>query len=327
MNPGGRLTIDLRGDGVRIASSRRTDLARLMVGREARETVEVLPRLFALCGEAHRAAASLALFGQVSNGQMRLVAAESAREHLLRIVMGWRVDGEDPLPTAPVMALLETARRGGDAAAALENYLSVHVLGHVPGAFLSQQGIDGWLDEASTGPARFLRDVVARGRGGLGAVEPTFLPEFAPDKVVGRLDDPGFVACPEWNGPRETGPLARHHAQPLVARVMREHGAGLLARLVARLVELADLPEAMRAARELAMAPGLGVVETARGRLIHAARVEGTKVAQYRILAPTEWNFHPDGIAARALSGLAPDEAGLVVEAIDPCVEYELRAA
>ncbi|WP_428547387.1 nickel-dependent hydrogenase large subunit [Profundibacter sp.] len=323
----GRLTIELRDARARIVSSRRTDLARLMVGRDAREAAELLPRLFSLCGEAHRAAAALALFGWASAAQMRLVTAESAREHLLRIALGWCASGEVPLPAAPVMALVEAARRGGDAAAALEDYLSAHVLGCAPDDFLSQREFHGWLGEADTRPARFLRAVLARGRAGLGMVEPAFLPALAPGRIAERLDDPAFLARPEWNGPRETGPLARQFNQPLVAGVIGKHGAGLLARMVARLVELAGLPEAIRVARPRQAASGFGTVETARGRLIHAARVEGGKVAAYAIVAPTEWNFHPEGMAARALAGLAPDEAGLVIKAIDPCVDYELRVA
>jgi hypothetical protein len=48
------------------------------------------------------------------------------------------------------------------------------------------------------------------------------------------------------------------------------------------------------------------------------------------VLAPTEWNFHPEGAAAQALAGLpsdAPDLAPrvrLLMAALDPCVPFEL---
>ncbi len=323
----GRLIIELGAGRARIVSGRRSDLARLMIGREADEAMALLPRLFALCGEAHRAAASLALFGRASAAQMRLVAAESAREHLLRIVLGWRVGDEAPLPAGAIMALVETARRGEDAAAALAEYLRQHVLGCAPEAFLAAEGLADWLEASDTFPARFLRLVLAGGRAGLGAVSPAFLPELTRTELLARLDVPGFAARPEWDGARETGPLARRHDHPLVAGVVAEHGAGLLARLVARLVELAGLVEAIGSACDVQAAPGLGALETARGRLIHAARTEKGRVAAYTILAPTEWNFHPEGVAARALAGLAEEEAALLIEAVDPCVEYELRVA
>ncbi|HHI71848.1 MAG TPA: hypothetical protein ENJ91_12665 [Rhodobacteraceae bacterium] len=327
MNTEGRLIIELGRDRANIVSGRRTDLARLMIGRDPGEVPDLLPRLFALCGEAHRSAAKLALSGRCGEGQMCRTAAETAREHLLRILMGWRVAGDAPLPAAPVMALVGTAHAGDEAARVLEQYLRTHILGCMPEAFLRLTDIHGWLEGANLPPARFLRRIASGGRAGLGVVKPAFLPDLPTGDLVRRMDTPGFIARPEWDGPRETGPLARCHAHPLVTSVIAEYGAGLLARLVARLVELAGIPEEIRAARPVTGAPGMGVVETARGRLIHAANVRNGKITGYTILAPTEWNFHPEGVAARALAGLDISDAGAMVEAIDPCVDFELRAA
>ena len=84
-------------------------------------------------------------------------------------------------------------------------------------------------------------------------------------------------------------------------------------------------------------APGLepwslAQIEAARGRLIHAVAVVGETVTDYRILAPTEWNFHPQGRLAQALAGLdgkddnsLRSQAALLIEAVDPCVGYQLR--
>ena len=65
--------------------------------------------------------------------------------------------------------------------------------------------------------------------------------------------------------------------------------------------------------------------------VVHGVVVEGDRVADYRILAPTEWNFHPAGRVAQALAGLdgsddngLRERAGLLIEAVDPCVGYEL---
>ena len=327
MSREGRITIELGARPARIVSTRRTGIAAMMAGREAREVVRLLPRLFALCAEAHGAAAALALFGHCDAARMRRVLAESAREHLLRILMCWRTEDGPPLPAAPVMDLVENARKGRDVAGALAGFLRVHVLGMAPEAFLSLTDPGEWLRRSDTGPARYLRAVIARGWSGIGAVEPAFLQDLPAAELVARLADDAFAAAPEWDGPRETGPLARQYGHPLVASACAQHGAGLLARHVARLVEMARLPAALGAARARQCTPGLGVVETARGRLIHAATTEGDRVTRYAILAPTEWNFHPAGVAAQALAGLGPEQAAAVVEAIDPCVEYRLRAA
>ena len=123
------------------------------------------------------------------------------------------------------------------------------------------------------------------------------------------------------------------------------HGNGLLPRLTARLVELAELVGEIRAGipdlqREQAgsersdVESGVGIsqVEAARGRLVHRVRLESGLVASYRILAPTEWNFHPDGVLVRGLAGLEADselslkaQADLLINTIDPCVGYRLR--
>jgi len=65
---------------------------------------------------------------------------------------------------------------------------------------------------------------------------------------------------------------------------------------------------------------------------MHMVRLEGEVVRDYRILAPTEWNFHPQGPAAQALARLeAANEtdlkaqAELLIAAFDPCVGFEVR--
>jgi hypothetical protein len=55
-------------------------------------------------------------------------------------------------------------------------------------------------------------------------------------------------------------------------------------------------------------------------------------VADYRILAPTEWNFHPRGVVAVGLDAIAARVRGpelgslarLFVAAVDPCVDFDL---
>jgi Ni,Fe-hydrogenase I large subunit len=93
-------------------------------------------------------------------------------------------------------------------------------------------------------------------------------------------------------------------------------------------------PEVVRAWR-LGDNTGLAGVETARGLLLHAVRLEAGLVADYRILAPTEWNFHPQGPLHQGLSGLRPGpqpeserdldaRARLIAQSLDPCVALSL---
>ena len=76
---------------------------------------------------------------------------------------------------------------------------------------------------------------------------------------------------------------------------------------------------------------GIGQVEAARGRLVHCVELERGVVKHYQILAPTEWNFHPLGVVARGLETLTTKneillrkQADLLINAIDPCVGYDI---
>ncbi len=54
---------------------------------------------------------------------------------------------------------------------------------------------------------------------------------------------------------------------------------------------------------------GIGLAETARGLLLHRVQVERGLVTDYRIVAPTEWNFHPGGPLAQGLNGRSAADA------------------
>jgi Ni,Fe-hydrogenase I large subunit len=71
--------------------------------------------------------------------------------------------------------------------------------------------------------------------------------------------------------------------------------------------------------------------EMARGLLLHWVQLDAEgRVADYRVLAPTEWNFHPQGVLAKALATLAPNDtasASALAAAFDACVECQVSAA
>lgn len=165
-------------------------------------------------------------------------------------------------------------------------------------------------------------------------------------------DETGYSWCkaPRLAGlPFETGAIARQvvDGQPLVRAMIARSGGNVLARVVARLVELARTLGAMeRWAR--ALTPGApwcaqgdkavegraaGLTEAARGALGHWLRVENGRIAGYQIIAPTTWNFSPRDAAGvpgpleRALVG-APVRGGEttplavqhIVRSFDPCM-------
>ncbi|MCL2724930.1 MAG: nickel-dependent hydrogenase large subunit [Polyangiaceae bacterium] len=138
----------------------------------------------------------------------------------------------------------------------------------------------------------------------------------------------------------ETGALARWQHEPLLRDILRQRRSRLLARLIARLHDLLDsannLASEQTAPRIHGFATeanaGLGLVHTARGMLMHHARIERGHIAKYCIVAPTEWNFHPRGAWRAGLMNLRERDAARVMEiarrvtlSLDPCVEYTMK--
>jgi Ni,Fe-hydrogenase I large subunit len=79
----------------------------------------------------------------------------------------------------------------------------------------------------------------------------------------------------------------------------------------------------------------VGWAETARGLVVHRVRLNGDRVAGYRIVAPTEWNFHPEGAFAQGARRIEGEARAIeakvqrLVASLDPCVgvRYEARHA
>jgi hypothetical protein len=226
-----------------------------------------------------------------------------------------------------------------EAADALEGLFAG--LGVGPGLPDSLAGLRAWAKGASPA-ARLMSTALGLPPGDANAPRGQLLPTLPPEWFLVRVDDLALSRAPTLDGaPAETGALAQQIGQPLVADIVAQHGAGTLARLAARLLEVASLPAALRT-----LAPGLapsdasaldlsgagegaGVVETSRGLLAHVVAIEGGRVVRWRTVAPTEWNFHPSGALALELTWLEgrdlPARAALAVAALDPCVGAEVR--
>jgi hypothetical protein len=242
------------------------------------------------------------------------------------------------------------------AVASLISTVEDTVLGEPIGHFetrTTKADLEDWYRPGATPAQRLVRLVATRGWSCEGDTETRFLPcrsgkDLAPKMLNGASR--AFIAAPTWGGsPHETTTFSRQAASPLVTSLRSACGSGLLTRIAARLVELSALPARMKAMvtedasqgsghSETTLgssAPwpqcGIAEVEAARGRLVHGVEVCSEHVSRYAILAPTEWNFHPEGAARRGLAQIAGEEedlrprAQLFIAAMDPCVGYELR--
>ncbi len=373
----GRLEIRLspRDRDAAIVSTRPLHAARIFEGKTVGETLDLIPILFNICGQAQAIAAVRAIESAagtpasdaVERARDRLKQIETLREHLWRVLLDWPAFlGEPPASDAlavPIKLLADAKRaidpqqtlltrpglRDSDAQQTafdalteqLDEALTHTLFGRPPVEWerLERDEFDGWLRAGSTSAARLPRQISLDGWQALGRTDTAALPDLDSARLRERLDDDNaepFIAAPSWDGGAwETGPAARLQQQPLLSALSDEFGRGLIVRLVARLIEIARLLDALRdpTHRETRFSelPGLSQLEAARGRLCHRVALDGERIVRYRILAPTEWNFGPDGPALAALRGIdavapatARAQAELLIHAIDPCVGYNL---
>jgi coenzyme F420-reducing hydrogenase alpha subunit len=324
---------------VAIASTRRTDAARLLAGRPAAQVTALLPTVFALCGTAQAVAGMAAVEAATGTtvaptqfaARTLLLRAETAAEHALGLLR----DSPTLLDRPPALAEAKAVR---PALATLRKAIYPDGDWHRPGgghlapdrdaATAALATLRRAADAAAPWAERLLAQVDDLGLADFGGAPCPPMPAAGPADLAERLaaDDGSYVARPDCGGiVYETGPLARQGC-----------GRGIAARLNARLAELdRALNEAALLLHDCADTPaatelvgggaGLGRADAARGLLVHRVDVEQGQVRRYRILAPTEWNFHPDGPLARGLLGTPAGDglewrAKLLAMALDPCV-------
>ena len=357
-----------RVNDVRICSTRTHAASRLLVGRTADDVGSIVPLLYSVCAGAHAAAASAALAAAAADdlGPIDLetasidVVLEAVGEHVKSLLIDWprALDRQpNPSPVAQAWRHVEAMQRDSRAgrvvvadAGALESIAAEFIYGMASTKWLrieSIAGLQAWLDEASVEPALCV-GVLLRDYAALGASDVLPMPVVSSatlhHPLAASLANAAEFECrPTWNGAAvETGVLPRMQSVPLVSAVVASFGNGVIARFVARLTELATLLQRF-AARPSVPWPavevctdttgaGVAAVQTARGLLLHRARVEGGRVTAYRIVAPTEWNFHPDGPLANGLRRCtARDEedlgrrAAVAIQALDPCVATRIE--
>lgn len=157
-----------------------------------------------------------------------------------------------------------------------------------------------------------------------------------------------FIAQPHWQGQvLENSYFSQLITEPLIQDLIAQRGNGLYTRSVARvlgihrLIEKIDRQLLDEGSDEVSSCAcyddhgwGIAQVTAARGQLVHAVKLseDQQSVQDYRLLAPTEWNFRPNGVVAQSLQQLYGKDrdsdtlqADLLIQAIDPCVGYTLH--
>lgn len=336
----GQIDVTLGWNGRRVCrvelAVRRPQASRLLLGKPAAEAVALLPRLYRLCGKAQAAAARLALVvarGEAAGlrrDEQAAVLVEQIQEHLWRLLRDWprllglpAWDAEFAHWYRQLAGWPALPDGGRGLATALVAFLGERVLG----------GSGSDLD--ALGP-QLLAEVQALVVGQAPLPVACSLPATLGAAAFAAPWPADFAALPTWQGqPAATGVGAAVDLPAL-----------LRARLVALAVAARQLQALAGADEDNPLATladalalpdngGLARVATARGILLHRLQLRGElsapQVASYDVVAPTEWNFHPQGVCAGALATVqATDESTLRrlvaawLTAFDPCVGWQL---
>jgi len=165
------------------------------------------------------------------------------------------------------------------------------------------------------------------------------------DAIEKKMTNREFIRCPSLNNNTyETTPLSRQLDQTLIKQLMKKYGTGLLTRSIAQVLDIEHhlnlikktylriQSEKIKHKKNEVNKTAFTSVEAARGRLFHRLKLDAKTIAEYQVLAPTEWNFHPQGVLFKMLNGLEykdeeslKKETELMVNAVDPCVGYEIK--
>jgi len=209
--------------------------------------------------------------------------------------------------------------------------------------------LQDWLKQNDALPANLLNHLYNQGWAAAGQNDVACLPELetvALNRHMQQQDLTAFSRAPHWQGRCvEATLLNRQLSQPLIIALHGRYGNGLVVRMSARLLEIALIPSRLR--QLLAQIKnktdissmsssnegiGLAQVHAARGLLIHRLDLHQGRVCDYCIVAPTDWNFHPQGVVVQGLKQLQTEnsndlqrQAELLINAVDPCVQYALN--
>ncbi|MGF6737129.1 hydrogenase maturation factor HoxV/HupK [Paraburkholderia atlantica] len=326
-----------------IAGGRPPLAAALLRGQPVATAPARLSSLFSLCGLAHRLCAELAVGAagaavehkrdDVTNAaHAAMLMRETLAVHLRCMWTDWPVRLAAAAPrTLPDVESIDSS-----------DWLERHVLGMPAKKWLAHWTDDprgclaAWCARAATFPARLLAACRTHADTMRATPRPLIIDETRLSELaVAIAESPVFAHAPVQRGlPAETGVWTRSDDPRAL-----EYDTPWL-RIGARVAEVARLttgdggPSALRfGARASAPGEALGWCEMARGVLLHWVRLapdDAARIEDYRVVAPTEWNFHGQGTLARALSRLDPAcgdgtfaaRVGAWMGAFDPCVAY-----
>ena len=350
-----KITIDLA----------RPNLAeKILVGQTPEHALARLSQLMTVCQQAQTGAAKLAMGEQLSDEERLAITYENIEQGFWRLV----IDLPNLLDSKLELNLFAQLRKVIRLPEHKQSDEKVKVLAaqvfqqlcHLsPDDFsqLTQSGMQAWLQENNSPMAKCCREI-SHLLPENNDIETPLLVTLPDEALLRELTsklqlDETFHQQPQLNGQSyETGALAMSQSQPLFKFLLSK---GVMGRILSRLLfigknivnlasgsvttefnkkSLAGCFSLAQNEKSNEQEVRLGWVQTARGTLVHLVKITQGKISQYAILAPTEWNFHPDGALSKLLAKAsfssqqsAEKAVMLAVIALDPCIEFNIGSA
>ena len=338
--PGPRIDISIRPGRLHI-DQQRPAIATALAGKPVAVALQLVPSLLPICGQAQLVAAHRAVAaarGQALSPQQRIdQELRLWREQAL--AAGWRctIDWPDLLGEPRQLATLKQLR-----AATTARELAALLQGLMPGLeqVTSVNELLDWAQQGATSPGKLACLALASEQDtGAGFTLPLVSPAaLAPVAARAFAREP-FDPLDPQGGPLEVGPLAMAR-DALIPGLPGATGKPVLARVLAQVLDMRVIYRALRDppaeppggdGRTDRPGTGLGCALTARGPVLHQVRLDPAdpdRVADWRVLAPTDWHFGPRGPVLRDLAGLDNSAAmRLLIASYDPCAPWTLQTA
>ncbi|AYQ57678.1 hypothetical protein MS2017_2020 [Bathymodiolus thermophilus thioautotrophic gill symbiont] len=300
-----------------------------------------------------------------------LLALETIKEHCFSIASKWNISKYTSIDVG-IISLLTTIKEisntlftGGDPLSLankqlqpfesveklifkLEKQLQSLLLGEQVDSnlvFSHLKHFDSWLQTAESKAAIFLNNLQSLNK--IGDVKALHLPDLNLKELGVLLQNDAYIKQPNYqNTLYETTPYSRQSTHSFIEEMTEVNGRGVFTRASAQLFEVFELLHRVKndyqhiVFENISYTPQFFEIETtaltqleaARGRLVHQMSIRNKTIISYQILAPTEWNFHPNGVLKQMIFSLNfTDKEDLIakvkllVNAIDPCVGYSVE--
>ena len=356
---------------VDLTSSRPQKVTSLFNGKLLLDLLNLIPMLYSLCGIAQKIAAlraaenalDIRVSPEIDQGRNLLVQAETARELGLRLFADWYPDERGvkaelmkwfagvkneydwALQLNPISSRSVNPTDVADKLhAILEPALSKKIASETEendkGDILESSVLQSLKAELESFFSSSQLVELKRGCPDLDIEDPTVQHKISESLKSSKAYQ--FCAAPEINGEKfESSVYTRSlRFNKLKNKEFNGGVKALLFRLNALECMLRSMPEQIKSGSKSSLIysdeTGMGIVQAARGVLIHHMELDGHSVSDsvitdYKIVAPTEWNFHPQGTFVKMLEGsrVSLEQLPILVESlirlIDPCVGWQLK--